>query len=348
MTLEEVNQEYQQLLTKLVDPESASDASVFQDLLRQKARLEKVIEKSTQLQEVKRQIEESKTLLAGQEAELAALAEHELKELLEKQKKIEAEIESWMSDVQPSPTPAMTAAIVEIRAGVGGEEAALFARNLFEMYAGFGRSQAWQLNLLDANQSDLNGFKEVIFEIHGPGVLEKMKFEAGVHRVQRIPLTEKSGRVHTSTATVAVLAKPKKESWFQIRSQDVKIDFFNATGPGGQNVNKRKTAVRLTHLPSGLVITSRTERSQLQNKENALAILAAKLNERETAASSAEASGSRRAQIGFAERAEKIRTYNFPQDRLTDHRLKKTWHNLEAILSGKLDDVVEALQKTKN
>jgi len=235
--------------------------------------------------------------------------------------------------------------IMEIRAGAGGEEAGLFVVDLFKMYSKYAASQNWKFNILDSHPTGIGGFKEIIFEITGENVFSKMKYEAGVHRVQRIPETEKSGRIHTSTATVAVLPKPKTTE-INIRPDQLRIDYYRSSGPGGQYVNKRETAVRITHLPTGLVVTSQTERNQLQNKENALAILAARLLEKKEQEKMSKLGGERKAQIGWAMRAEKIRTYNFPQDRITDHRIKKKWHNIEDILNGEMDKMLNTLAKT--
>jgi peptide chain release factor 1 len=240
----------------------------------------------------------------------------------------------------------MESVIVEIRAGVGGEEAALFARDLFRMYSKYAASQGWKQTVFDLKESDLGGIKEVVFELKGEDVFSKMKWEGGVHRVQRIPKTEKSGRIHTSTATVAVLRKPTTEDQIKINPNDLKIDYYKASGPGGQYVNKRMTAVRITHLPSGIVVTCQTERSLQQNKESALAILEAKLLEKKEMENLEKLTKERREQIGFAKRAEKIRTYNFPQNRVTDHRIKKSWHNLEEIIDGDLDIVIRGLKKS--
>jgi len=239
----------------------------------------------------------------------------------------------------------MESVIMEIRAGVGGEEAALFVRDLFRMYLKYAQSQNWKQRIFHSKESNLGGLKEIIFELEGENTLSKMKNEAGVHRVQRIPETEKSGRIHTSTVSVAILRKPKREE-VNIRPGDLKFDFYKASGHGGQYINKRMTAVRATHLPTGIVVTCQTERSLQQNKESAVSILAAKLLEKEETKEFEKLSDERREQIGWAKRAEKIRTYNFPQDRLTDHRIKKSWHNLEEILNGKLDKIINVLQKS--
>jgi peptide chain release factor 1 len=239
------------------------------------------------------------------------------------------------------------AVIIEIRAGTGGEEAALFANDLFRMYSNYASSQGWKKKVLDTNFTSLHGIKQVVFELEGNNAWEQLKNEGGVHRVQRIPKTEKGGRVHTSTVTVAVLPKPEKTE-VKIKPEELKIDVYRASGPGGQNVNKRETAIRIIHLPTGLMVTSQTERNQLENKENALSILAARLLEKNSQQAQMKMSGERNIQIGSAERAEKIRTYNFPQDRITDHRIKKSWHNLEKILDGRLEPIVKAFRKKLN
>lgn len=239
----------------------------------------------------------------------------------------------------------MESVIFEIRAGVGGEEAALFAKDLFRMYSKYALSEGWKEKILDSRESSLGGLREIIFELKGENVFSKMEKEAGVHRVQRIPKTERSGRIHTSTVTVAVLLKPEEKE-IKINPQDLKLEFYKASGPGGQYVNKRMTAVRVTHLPTGLIVSCQTERSQQQNKENALSILRAKLYQKKKEEELEKLAKERKSQIGFGKRAEKIRTYNFPQNRVTDHRIKKSWQNLEEIMEGKLEPIIRALQKS--
>lgn len=231
--------------------------------------------------------------------------------------------------------------ILEIRAGAGGGEAALFARDLSQMYAAFCQKRGWRLIALDESPSTSGGYKEVIFAVEGEGAYGALRAEAGVHRVQRIPATEKAGRIHTSTASVAVLPVAEA-SEVAVRPSDIKMEFFRSSGPGGQNVNKVETAVRIHHLPSGVVVTSQGSRSQQKNREHALLLLRSRLAAAQRSAEEGKLAAERRGQIGSAERAEKIRTYNFPQDRITDHRLKKSWHHMENILAGNLDPIVEA------
>ena len=235
--------------------------------------------------------------------------------------------------------------IVEIRAGTGGDEAGLFVRDLYRMYSKYATSSGWSQRVLDSNQSDIGGFKEIVFELQGPGAFDQMQYEGGVHRVQRIPKTEKQGRVHTSTITIAVLKKPNKREEIVISPSDLKIDTYKASGPGGQYVNKTESAIRITHKPSGIVVTSQSERNQLQNKENAMNILAAKLLQAQEEADLSKLSAARREQIGWAKRSEKTRTYNFPQNRITDHRIGKSWHNLEKIIDGDLEPIMKAFRK---
>lgn len=235
--------------------------------------------------------------------------------------------------------------IMEIRAGAGGEEATLFARELFEMYSRFADKRGWKTALLDESKGDLQGYKEVVFEVNGKDVYKTMSFESGVHRVQRIPETEKSGRIHTSTASVAVLPQAK-EIDLEIKPQELKIEFFRSSGPGGQNVNKVETAVRIYHLPTGLVVSSQESRSQQKNRERAMTILRAKILDARLQEETKKIGAQRRQQIGTGDRSEKIRTYNFPQDRVTDHRIKKSWHNIESIMQGNIESITESFQNT--
>lgn len=240
----------------------------------------------------------------------------------------------------------MNSVIMEIRAGAGGEEAALFAQDLFKMYSKYAETQSWKIKILDSSQTEIGGLKQIIFEIKGENASSKMKYEGGVHRVQRVPKTEKGNRIHTSTASVAVLPVPEPTQ-IKINPRDLKTDFYKASGPGGQYVNKRQTAIRITHLPTGLIVSSQTSRNLEENKKAALNILEAKLFEKERKEIENKIAGERKTQIGRAQRSEKIRTYNFPQDRITDHRINKKWHNIEGIMEGKLKPIISALQKLK-
>jgi len=234
--------------------------------------------------------------------------------------------------------------IIEMRSGTGGDEAGLFVRDLYRMYSKYATSQGWSQRVLDSSMSDIGGYKEIVFELTGPGAFETMQYESGVHRVQRIPKTEKQGRVHTSTITIAVLERPKKMD-ISINPSDLRIDTYRSSGAGGQHVNKTESAIRITHKPSGIVVTSQNERSQLQNKEAAMIILGARLLQAQQEADTSKLTEARRAQIGWAKRSEKTRTYNFPQNRITDHRIEKSWHNLENIIEGEMEPVFKAFKR---
>ena len=245
-------------------------------------------------------------------------------------------------------TPNKQGVIFEIRAGAGGNEAGLFATDLFRMYSRYAQDQKWDVKILDSHSTSIGGLKQITFEMKGMDIYSKMKNEGGVHRVQRIPTTEKSGRIHTSTASVAILLRPEKNEEIEIKSSDLKVDTYRASGAGGQYVNKTETAIRITHIPTGVVVTSQTERNQLQNKMNAMSILKAKIFQIEQEKKLEKLKKTRTSQIGSAARVEKIRTYNFPQDRVTDHRIKKSWHKIEKIMEGKIDKMIKDLSKKLN
>jgi len=346
--IKSIKEEYDNLLTQLSNPELISNWEKFETISKKKETLEKAMAKQEELKGLENKIKENELIIAaGDDPELTSLAESEIVQLKEKRKVLEKEL-SVLSEVKSASSGQendFSAVIIEIRAGTGGEEAALFAVDLFKLYTRYAKYQGWKAKILDSRVTEMGGFKEVIFELKDGNVYSKMKYEAGVHRVQRIPKTEKSGRVHTSTATVAVLPKPKITE-IKIKPEELKIDFYCASGPGGQYVQKRHTAVRITHLPTSLIVTSQTERNQAQNKENALSILEAKLLEMKRDKEEMKIARERKTQIGWAKRAEKIRTYNFPQNRVTDHRIKKSWQNLDEIIEGKLNSIISTLKKS--
>ena len=310
------------------------------ELAKERSDLEPLVKKAGEYRKVVQQVEEARQMVEhGDDPELKELAKEELAELEPRQKQLEAEIKRMLLPKDPRDDRNV---IIEIRAGTGGEEAALFAADLFRMYTRYAERRGWKVEVMSANETGLGGFKEITFLIKGKGAYSRLKYEAGVHRVQRVPTTESQGRIHTSTATVAVLAEVDDVE-IEIPDKDIKIDVYKSAGAGGQNVQKNATAVRITHLPTGIVVACQDERSQLQNKLRAMSILKARLYEIEEARRRAEVDEARRSQVGTGERSEKIRTYNFPQSRVTDHRINKSIYNLPAVLDGELDDFIDEL-----
>jgi len=304
--------------------------------------LQTIVDQINKKEVIEKAIKENEELLKTEEdKELQELAKEEISKLKQEKEKIENEIEKIIEENESDKSSA-NAVIVEIRAGVGGEEAALFAKELFEMYQKFCQKKDWHINILASHPTDLGGIKEISFEVKGRDC-EDLKYESGVHRVQRIPETEKMGRIHTSTVSVAVLEKPKEKE-IEISPQDLRIDTYRASGPGGQYVNRRDSAVRITHLPTGIQVASQSARTQIANRENAMSLLEAKLFQLKKEEEEEKLEASRKGQIGKAMRAEKIRTYNFPQDRITDHRIKKSWKHINDILEGNLDELIEEVK----
>lgn len=339
---ESIKKEYEEALNQLSGPELISNWEKFEELSKRKSFLEKILGKEKEIEELKNKIEENKLIISAKEdKELISLAESEIIQLQEKEKVLKKELNDLISSEKKGAPQSL---LIEIRAGTGGEEAALFVVDLSRMYSKYAQKQGWKQKILHSHPTQLGGFKEIIFELKNGDVFSEMKYEGGVHRVQRIPTTEKSGRIHTSTVSVAVLQKPKGTE-IKIDPKDLKLDFYKASGAGGQYVNKRMTAVRITHLPTGMVATSQSERNLAQNRGNAMSILEARLLEKKQRAEMEKIGEKRKAQIGQAKRAEKIRTYNFPQDRITDHRIKKSWHDIEGIMAGKLDPIIAAIKK---
>ncbi len=338
--LDELVKRYNELERLMAQPEVATDHTRLQELARERASLEDVASLYTRYQAVEKELEEAKGLLQdGADSELAELARQEVEKLEERRQAMERELRLSLLPKDPRDERDV---IVEVRAGTGGVEAALFAADLYRMYTRYALSLGWEVGLLDSSPSELGGFKEAVFEVRGKDAYSRLKFERGVHRVQRIPVTEASGRIHTSTATVAVLPEAD-EVEVSIDPDDLRIDIFHAGGHGGQNVNKVATAVRIVHEPTGIVAVCQDERSQMRNRQKAMAVLRARLYEMEAQRQERERTESRRAQVGTGERAEKIRTYNFPQDRVTDHRIGLSLHGLERILAGELDQLLDAL-----
>ena len=331
---------YDEVTRALADPSIFADPARYQQAAREHASLRQLMAAFEQYRRLDREAAEA-TALARTETdpEIRALAESEKTALDDRKTRLETEIETLLLPQDPRDSRNV---IIEIRAGAGGDEAALFAGDLLRMYARYAERRGWTSEVLASSPTGLGGFKEIALGIQGPGAYSRLKYESGVHRVQRVPATEAGGRIHTSTATVAVLPEAEEVD-VVIRPDDLKIDTFRAGSAGGQNVNKVETAVRITHLPTGIVIACQDERSQHQNREKAMRILRAHLLERAMEQQRAEIAETRRRQVGTGERSEKIRTYNFPQDRVTDHRIGKTVHNLRSVLDGDLDDLIEAL-----
>ena len=309
------------------------------DLGRERSDLDPLIKKATQYRKALENLEEVKALQDGDDPELAELATMELAELEEKIPQLELAIKTHLIPKDPRDKRNV---IMEIRAGTGGDEAGIFASDLYRMYNRFADSLGWKSEMLSLNETGVGGFKEVSFLIKGKGAFSKLKFESGVHRVQRVPITESQGRIHTSTATVAVLAEVDDVE-IDIPDRDIKMDVYKSAGAGGQSVQKNSTAVRLTHLPTGIVVQCQDERSQLQNRMRAMSIMKARLYEMEEAKRRAEIEENRRSQIGTGERSEKIRTYNYPQSRVTDHRINMSSHNLPVVMDGDIGEFIEEL-----
>lgn len=309
------------------------------ELAKERAEIEPIINKANEYRQVLKQIEEARSLLSGDDPDMRQLAEMDLQELEPKSVALESELKSLLLPKDPRDDHNV---IVEIRAGTGGDEATLFAADLLKMYTHYAEKKNWNVEIMSQSETGIGGFKEIIFLVKGKGAYSKLKYESGVHRVQRVPATEASGRIHTSTITVAVLAEVEDVD-IQIPDSDIRIDVFKSAGAGGQNVQKNSTAVRITHIPSGIVIACQDERSQLQNKLRAMTILRARLYEAEQEKRQRELEVTRRSQVGSGERSEKIRTYNFPQSRVTDHRINLSSFNISGVLTGGLDEFIDEL-----
>ena len=335
--LEDVEKRYIELTNKISDPEVISRQNEWREFMKEHAEIEPIVEKFREYKKTKQEIEDAKEMLS--DPDLKDLAEQEMLEKKELLPKIEEELKILLI---PKDKDDDKNIICEIRGGAGGEEAALFAGTLFRMYSMYAERKHWKLEILNENETELGGYKEVSFMITGKGAYSRLKFESGVHRVQRVPDTESSGRIHTSTATVAVLPVVEDVE-IEINPADIKMEVYRASGAGGQKVNKTSSAVRLIHIPTGTVAECQTERSQLQNREYAMRLLRSRLYEKEKSEQDAKLANERKSQVGSGDRSEKIRTYNYPQGRITDHRIGMSIYQMEDFLNGNLDEMIDNL-----
>ena len=340
-TNKKIKEEYEELGKQLADPAIFSDAKKMASIAKKQAELKEVVENILKLEKVEDNIKQNNEIISNEkEAELKEMAEVELEELNEQKENLEKELQIQMRPKNPLDKKSI---IMEIRAGAGGDESALFAAELFRKYSKFAEKQRWSVSILNSSRIGIGGFKEVVFEINGNGVYGELKYESGTHRVQRVPETEKQGRVHTSTATVAVMPEAEEVD-IEIKNEDIRIDTFCSSGPGGQSVNTTHSAIRITHAPTGLIVSCQDQKSQHQNKEKAMQVLRSRLLAQQEEERRQKEAKERNEQIGTGDRSEKIRTYNFPQDRITDHRIKKSWHSIDRIMDGEISDIINSLK----
>ncbi|MGI6698421.1 MAG: peptide chain release factor 1 [Clostridia bacterium] len=338
--LDFLTDKYKDLSEKISDPEIIANNATWTKYVKEHAEIEPVVTKYQQYKKTVSELAEAREMLEDvKEKELEDLVKSEIAELSDRKEALEEELKVLLLPKDPNDEKNV---FVEIRAGTGGEEAALFAGTLFRMYNRYAERRGWKAEMISANETNIGGFKEVVFMLEGKGAYSRLKYESGVHRVQRIPTTESGGRIHTSAATVAVLPEAQEVD-IEINPNDLRIDVFRSSGHGGQSVNTTDSAVRITHLPTGLVVSCQDEKSQLKNKEKALKVLRARLLDMETARQNEEIAQSRKSQVGSGDRSERIRTYNYPQGRVTDHRIGLTLYQLESFLDGDLDEMIDAL-----
>ena len=338
--LEDILIRYKEIENELMDPNVVNDQKRYRELMKEQSDLADIVEKYLEYKEAQKTVDDSLELLNEEsDEEIRELAREELNENKQKIVDIEEELKILLLPKDPNDHKNV---IVEIRAGAGGDEAALFAAELYRMYVMYAESKRWKIDMMNLNENGIRGFKEVIFMINGQGAYSRLKYESGVHRVQRVPVTESGGRIHTSTATVAIMPEADEVD-VEIDLSDCKFDVFRSSGNGGQSVNTTDSAVRLTHVPTGIVISCQDEKSQLKNKDKAIKILRSRLYELEMEKSQSAEAEQRKSQIGTGDRSEKIRTYNFPQGRITDHRIKLTLHQMDSVLNGELDEIIDSL-----
>lgn len=342
--LELLEKRFHELGMTISDPEVIAKQDEWQQLMKEHARIQPIVEKYREYKKILKGIDDAQEMLSDEDIddEFQVLVEEELKELKEREEKAKSELRILLIPKDPNDEKNV---VVEIRGGAGGEEAALFAADLFRMYTRYAERNGWEWEVMSANYTDMGGVKEIVFVIEGSGAFSRLKYESGVHRVQRVPTTESGGRIHTSTVTVAVLPEAEDVE-VDINPNDIQLDVFRASGHGGQSVNTTDSAVRLTHLPTGLVVTCQDERSQHKNREKAMRVLKARLLDMLQSEQQDEYAKTRRGLIGTGDRSERIRTYNFPQGRVTDHRIGFTLHQLEMFLDGDIDEMIETLIKT--
>ncbi len=337
--LTRIREHHRELTDEMGKPEVAADFEQLTTIAKERAEIEPIVTLLNSYEGARDSAASARALLQEDDDEMRAMAELELSEAEERMAAFSAQIVRSLLPKDPRDSRNV---IVEIRGGAGGEEAAIFAANLYRMYSRYAERHRWQTEILNASESEKGGFKEVVFEIRGAGAFSRLKWESGVHRVQRVPETETQGRIHTSTATVAVLAEADEVD-INVEEKDIKTDVFHSSGAGGQNVNKVATAIRLTHIPTGIVVVCQDERSQFKNRVKAMTHLRSRLLDLETSKAQAEVTETRRLQVGTGDRSEKIRTYNYPQDRITDHRVGLTVHNIPDRMDGNIDDVIDAV-----
>jgi peptide chain release factor 1 len=341
--IHETLRRYDELTARLADPALLNDKDKFREAAREHSELTPLAETAREMDSVRTQLAEARQMMAGDDAEMAELAEAEIADLTQREQTLEEELRRLLIPKDPL---ADRSAVLEIRAGTGGDEAGLFAGDLFRMYSRYAETRRWSIEVMDLSEGERGSIKEVIFTVRGKNAYGDLRHESGVHRVQRVPATETQGRIHTSAATVAVLPEAEDID-IEIKDNDVRVDVYRSSGPGGQSVNTTDSAVRLTHIPTGLVVTCQDEKSQLKNKVKAMKVLRSRLLDAKIAEQEAERARERKTQVGTGDRSAKIRTYNYPQSRVTDHRIGFTSHNLPAVMNGDLEELLDALKAAR-